>query len=72
MLILRRRSGQWTEFTHVKSGDLIRVRTVRGKGDGREDQIDLWCDDAPRNFLVQRPERILRRSQSERPPIDRV
>lgn len=67
MLVLKRKEGQWLEVVH-KSGDVLRMRVyhieVGPHGQGR---LDIAFDDAPRNFRIERPERILARSQIRRP-----
>lgn len=57
MLVLRRREGQWVEITH-SSGDVIRVR-VYGI-DGVAGRVNLAFDDDDRNFVIERPERVVR------------
>ena len=52
MLVLRRKSGQWTEITH-RSGDVLRVRVYHAF----PGHVDLVFDDDPHNFEVNRPER---------------
>ena len=58
MLILRRKEGQWLEIQH-RSGDTIRVRVcnIRARYPG---QLDLALEDPAHNFLIHRPERVLR------------
>lgn len=65
MLVLRRKEGQWIEVIH-KSGDVLRMRVyhIEARPMG---QLDVAFDDAPRNFRIERPERVLARSQIRRP-----
>ena len=57
MLVLRRKEGQWIEVEH-RSGDVLRFRVydISGESCGR---VNLAFDDPPRNFSIQRPERLL-------------
>lgn len=56
MLVLKRREGQWVEIRHEASGDVLHIRAYDIDGD----RLNLAFDDAPRNFIIQRPERIVR------------
>lgn len=56
MLVLKRREGQWVEVIH-KSGDVLRMR-VYHIDSGPPGRVDIAFDDDPRNFEIQRPERI--------------
>ncbi len=58
MLVLRRKEGQWIEVLH-RSGDVLRLRVydICGESPGR---VNLAFDDPPRNFSIQRPERLLK------------
>lgn len=65
MLVLKRKEGQWVEVIH-KSGDVLRMRVYHIDA-GPPGRLDIAFDDAPRNFRIERPERILARSQVRRP-----
>lgn len=58
MLVLRRKSGQWIEITHGKSGDVLRVKVydILRSAAGQTGQCNLAFDDDERNFVIQRPE----------------
>ncbi len=58
MLVLRRKDGQWIEVTH-RSGDVLRFRVYDVCGE-ESVHVNLAFDDPSRNFVIQRPERILR------------
>ena len=58
MLVLRRKDGQWIEVTH-RSGDVLRFR-VYDVCDDVPGRVNLAFDDPARNFVIQRPERVLR------------
>jgi hypothetical protein len=66
MLVLRRNDGQWVEVTH-KSGDTLRFRVydvAASPETGR--RVHLAFDDPTRNFLIERPERAVRREEEAR------
>ncbi len=65
MLVLKRNEGQWVDVTH-KSGDVIRLRVYQICG-GLPGRVSLAFDDAPRNFEIHRPERVLREVAAEVP-----
>ncbi|MFO0958176.1 MAG: hypothetical protein U0800_12235 [Isosphaeraceae bacterium] len=65
MLVLKRKEGQWLEVIH-KSGDVLRMRVYHIDA-GPPGRLDIAFDDSPRNFRIERPERILARSQAYRP-----
>ncbi len=59
MLVLKRSEGQWVDLTHNRSGDVIRFRVYQICG-GVPGRVSLAFDDGPRNFEIQRPERVPR------------
>lgn len=73
MLVLSRESGQWVEIIHEKSGDTIYVKLFDVEsgcqrcGRGR---ASLAFDDPDRLFEINRPERLVRKTE-ERPPSGR-
>lgn len=58
MLVLKRSEGSWVDIVHVKSGEVLRVRTynIEGVGNGRG-RVELAFDDLAKNFTIQREER---------------
>lgn len=54
MLVLGRKEGQWTTIIHKKTGEKIQIR-VYDIGEGK---AQLAFSDDPRNFDVQRAERV--------------
>lgn len=63
MLVLRRTEGQWVIVTH-RSGDVLRIRVydLCGRSPGA---AHLAFDDPPRNFAIERPERLARAAAAE-------
>ena len=64
MLVLKRKEGQWVQVTHAASGDVLRIR-VYDITNGLPPRANLAFDDSPRNFILERPERVPRPSDPE-------
>lgn len=58
MLVLRRKEGQWLEVIHAASGDKMHIRVCNIKTH-YSGQADLGFDDDARNFIINRPERVM-------------
>ncbi len=70
MLVLKRKEGQWVEITHVKTGEVLRIRTYDIHG-GLPGHVNLAFDDPSRNYAIQRPEK-LNRAEAPALPADAV
>jgi hypothetical protein len=61
MYVIRRRPGQWTEVTCLKSGHQLRITAERDEN-GR---IRLVFDDPGQQFTIRREEVASRRTQAK-------